>query len=141
MAAGVLIDPLGTLEARAQSLPTRTDPASNLDNIRNNGRLRFAQSDDGVYVGQIVGTGVVEKTGAGVTVLAPSAAGGNTYAGGTEIDEGTLAVAANSALGAAAGGLRFDGGVLRTTASFATTRTAGCSKPAAAPSRRPPARR
>ena len=76
-AAGVLIDPLGTLVARAQSLPTQTDPTSNSDNIRNNGRLRFAQSDDGVYVGQIVGTGVVEKTGAGVTVLAPSA-GGNT---------------------------------------------------------------
>ncbi len=43
------------------------------------GRLRFNQPDDGTYVGQIVGSGVVEKTGAGMTTLAPSAAAGNTY--------------------------------------------------------------
>ena len=121
-AAGVLINPLGTLEARAQSLPTQTDPAANLDTIRNNGRLRFNQPDDGTYVGQIVGSGVVEKTGAGITTLAPSAAAGNTYTGGTEIADGTLAVAADTALGAASGGLTFFGGTLRTTATFATSR-------------------
>ena len=77
------INPAGTLEARAQSLPTQSDPANNLNNIRNNGLLRFAQTDTGTYVGQIVGTGVVEKTGAGVTDAGPVGAGGNTYAGGT----------------------------------------------------------
>ena len=121
-AAGVVIDAGGTLEARAQSLPEQTNPASNVNNIRNNGILRFAQPDTGTYVGQIVGSGRVEKTGAGITTLAPSVAAGNTYSGGTTINEGTLAVGANTALGAAAGGLTFNGGTLRTTASFAMTR-------------------
>ena len=120
--AGVVIDAGGTLEARAQSLPEQTNPASNVNNIRNSGILRFAQPDTGTYAGQIVGSGKVEKTGAGITTLAPSAAAGNTYSGGTTINEGTLAVGANTALGAAAGGLTFNGGTLRTTASFAMTR-------------------
>ncbi|MBP7000598.1 autotransporter-associated beta strand repeat-containing protein [Amaricoccus sp.] len=120
--AGVLINPLGVLEARAQSLPEQTNPVNNVNNIRNNGMLRFAQPDDGVYLGQIVGSGAVEKIGAGVTTLAPSTPAGNTYAGGTRIREGTIAVSANSALGAAAGGLTFDGGTLRTTATFTMAR-------------------
>ena len=88
----------GALEARAQSLPTQTNPANNLSNIRNSGLLRFAQDDTGTYVGQIVGPGLVEKTGGGVTTLAPSVAAGNTYSGSTRLNQGTLAVAANSAL-------------------------------------------
>ncbi|MBP7240455.1 autotransporter-associated beta strand repeat-containing protein [Amaricoccus sp.] len=121
-AAGVLINPLGTLEARAQSLPEQSNPVNNVNNIRNNGRLRFAQDDNGTYLGQIVGTGVVEKTGAGVTTLAPSTPAGNTYTGGTQLNQGTIAVSANNALGAAAGELEFDGGTLRTTATFTMAR-------------------
>ncbi|MFO1208401.1 MAG: autotransporter-associated beta strand repeat-containing protein [Amaricoccus sp.] len=123
-AAGVLINPLGTLEARAQSLPEQANPADNLANVTNNGVLRFAQPDDGIYLGQVVGSGRVEKTGAGVLTLAPSAGAGNSYTGTTTINEGTVSVAANDALGAAASGLILNGGTLRTTASFATARPA-----------------
>ncbi|WP_181172814.1 autotransporter-associated beta strand repeat-containing protein [Mesorhizobium sp. B2-1-5] len=48
--------------------------------------------------------------------------GTNTYTGGTAINGGTLQVSADANLGAAAGGLSFDGGTLRTTDSFATAR-------------------
>ncbi|MFO1141627.1 MAG: autotransporter-associated beta strand repeat-containing protein [Amaricoccus sp.] len=122
--AGVLVNPLGTLEARAQSLPEQADPADNLTNVTNNGVLRFAQPDAGIYLGQVVGNGRVEKTGAGVLTLAPSAGAGNTYTGTTTINEGTVSVAANDALGAVAGGLILNGGELRTTATFATARPA-----------------
>ena len=99
----VTVMPAGVLEARAQSLPLQLDPADNLANVTNDGLVRFAQPDDGSYIGQIVGSGRVEKTGDGVLTLAPSVAAGNSYAGGTSIDGGTIAVAADNALGAAAG--------------------------------------
>ncbi len=67
----VTVMPAGVLEARAQSLPLQLDPADNLANVTNNGLVRFAQPDDGTYIGQIVGTGRVEKTGDGVLTLAP----------------------------------------------------------------------
>ena len=121
--AGVTIDPLGTLEARAQSLPTQTNPASNLNNIRNNGlaALRADRHRHLCRPDRRHRAGSRRPAPASPT-LAPSAAAGNTYAGGTTINEGTLAVAADSALGAAAGGLSFNGGTLRTTASFAMAR-------------------
>ena len=46
----------------------------------------------------------------------------NTYQGGTTINGGTLAVAADANLGAAAGGLAFGGGTLQFLASFTTNR-------------------
>lgn len=101
------VDPEGTLEARAQSLPP---------SVTNDGLVRFAQPDDGTYAGLIEGSGAVEKTGAGVLTLAPAA--GNSYTGGTRINGGTVAVAADGALGAASGSLGFDGGALRLDAGF-----------------------
>ncbi|MCK0206663.1 autotransporter domain-containing protein [Starkeya koreensis] len=62
--------------------------------------------------------GALTKTGAGTVVLT----GANTYAGGTRIEAGTLSVSSNANLGAAAGGLAFDGGTLATTASFDSAR-------------------
>lgn len=92
----VLIESGGTLEARAQSLPTY---GGNIGNVTNNGTVRFNQPDSGTYVGQIVGTGNVEKIGGGLTFLNPQAAEGNTYTGGTTISGGTLAIAQANALG------------------------------------------
>ncbi len=114
----VIVEPDGVLEARAQSLPTKTNPADNVSNVQNDGLVRFTQPDDGTYIGQIIGSGAVEKTGGGVLTLAPVAPGGNTYAGGTTIRDGTIAVGADNVLGAATGALTFDGGALRFDQSF-----------------------
>ena len=92
-AGKMTVDAAGTLEARAQSLPP---------SVIDNGLVRFVQPDSGTYAGLISGTGAVEKTQGGTLILAPTAAGGNTYSGGTIIAAGILAVGdashANAAL-------------------------------------------
>ncbi|WP_407151646.1 autotransporter outer membrane beta-barrel domain-containing protein [Bradyrhizobium sp. ORS 86] len=105
----ILVDPAGTLQARAQSLPPT---------VTNNGLVRFAQTDDGTYTGLISGTGAVEKTGPGTLTLAPTSSGGNSYSGGTRLNEGVVAVGADNALGAATGGLTFNGGTLQFNSAF-----------------------
>lgn len=80
------VDPDGTLAGRAQSMPVSSVAANNVNNILNNGLVRFTQTDDGTYAGQIVGTGGVEKTGAGVLVTTAA----NSYSGGTRVAEGEL---------------------------------------------------
>ncbi|MBR0647286.1 autotransporter outer membrane beta-barrel domain-containing protein [Plastoroseomonas hellenica] len=62
----------------------------------------------------ITGTGALQVTGPGILILT----GANTYAGGTILTQGTLAVAADGALGAATGALTFNGGTLRFDAGF-----------------------
>lgn len=114
-----------TLEAKARSLPTASS-------IHNNGILSFidktTDDDDGIgtYTGQIEGTGQVQMNGDGVVTLAPSS-GGNTYTGGTFINNGTIAIGSDSALGDASGGLTFGtattGGTLRTDADMTLNRT------------------
>lgn len=76
------------------------------------------------YTGLITdgaGTFGIAKKGGGIVQLAA----GNTYSGGTTITEGTLKVAAESALGDT-GGVTFDGigvgGALHTTTSFVAAR-------------------
>ncbi len=108
-AGGFVVNAAGILQARAQSLPP---------SIANNGLVRFAQPDPGTYTGLISGTGAVEKTGAGVLTLAPAAPGGNTYSGGTFLNEGTINVSADNALGAPTGGLTFNGGTLQFGGAF-----------------------
>ncbi len=66
----------------------------------------------------IDGSAALVKTDLGTLVLF----GPNTYTGGTAIDGGTLRIASDANLGAAAGGLSLDGGALNTTASFSTGR-------------------
>ncbi len=68
--------------------------------------------------GVISGTGTLRKTDSGRLVLT----GVNTYSGGTTIGAGTLAVAADTALGASAGGITFTGGTLEATGSFSSAR-------------------
>jgi autotransporter-associated beta strand protein len=101
--ASAVVDTGATLQANAQNLP---------QNVTDNGLVRFAQDNAGTYSGLIAGAGAVEKSGAGTLTLAPATAGGNTYAGGTNIDQGVLAAGADNALGASAGGITFNGGAL-----------------------------
>jgi len=104
----VVVDPGAVIESRAESLPTSSD---NLENIINNGTVRFNRTTDTIapYTGQIVGSGIVEIVGAGTTTLEPLAADGNTYSGGTYIYEGGLAISRDAALGAPTGPLTIDG--------------------------------
>ncbi|WP_230945098.1 autotransporter outer membrane beta-barrel domain-containing protein [Burkholderia territorii] len=98
-----------TLQANAANLPL---------SVTDNGLVRFQQDSAGTYAGTVGGSGAVEKTGAGTLALAPSAAGGNTYSGGTTITQGTLSVAADNALGASSGTLNFNGGTLQLGSAF-----------------------
>lgn len=107
--ATALVDSGATLQANAQNLPA---------SVTDNGLVRFAQDSAGTYAGTISGTGAVDKTGAGVLTLAPTATTGNTYSGGTTIDQGGIAVGADNALGANTGGLTFNSGTLQLTSSF-----------------------
>jgi autotransporter-associated beta strand protein len=67
-------------------------------------------------------SGSVEKTGSGRLVLENSTANANNYTGGTTITAGVLAIGSDTLLGAAAGGLRLNGGTLEATASFTSAR-------------------
>lgn len=114
----VIVDPAGTLQARAQSLPP---------SVLDNGLVRFAQPDAGTYTGALSGTGAVEKTGQGTLTLAPSGANGNTYSGGTTISQGTLAIGADAAIGAASGALVLNGGTLQANQNLSLAPTRAVS--------------
>lgn len=107
-ATSALVDAGATLQSTAQFLPL---------SVTNNGSVRFAQSADDTYIGTISGIGTVTKTGSGKLTLAPSA-GGNSYAGGTRIDQGVLAISADDAIGASTGSLAFAGGTLQFGSNF-----------------------
>ncbi|MFM0069195.1 autotransporter family protein [Paraburkholderia aspalathi] len=105
----VIVDQPGILQARAQSLPPT---------LTNNGLVQFTQDIDGTYAGLIAGTGVVEKDGVGTLTLAPTAAGGNMYSGGTVLNQGILSASADNVLGGSTGGVTFNGGTLQLDSSF-----------------------
>ena len=93
------------LRARAQSLPTTSGDNTNNIILNQGGELNIDQpyADDGTYVGQIVGSGFVRKTGGGTVTLSPDS-GKNTYSGDTLIENGFLAISSNNALGVDANG-------------------------------------
>ena len=66
----------------------------------------------------LTGTSTLVKDDLGTLILA----GNNSYSGGTMLRAGSLSVSADANLGAASGGLIFNGGVLATTESFDTSR-------------------
>lgn len=98
-----------------------------LGNVANAGTLAFNRSDAYTFAGVISNdaltagsAGKVVQMGSGTTILT----GTNTYSGGTTITAGTLSVSRDANLGAASGGLTFNGGVLQITGTgFATART------------------
>ena len=67
----------------------------------------------------VSGVGALTKLGGGRLTLT----GLNTYGGGTNINAGTLQIGADANLGAASGGLIFNGGTLQFTNAVATART------------------
>jgi fibronectin-binding autotransporter adhesin len=86
--------------------------------IVDNAALVFNRTGTLTYGGVISGTGSLAKIGTSTLTLT----GNNTYAGGTTINAGTLAVSSDANLGAASSGLTFGGGTLQSTASFTSNR-------------------
>lgn len=89
-----------------------------IGDITDNATLTFDRSDTSTFAGTISGTGAVNQIGSGTTILT----GANTYGGGTTISNGVLSVSADGNLGAASGGLAFNGGTLQTTSAFTSSR-------------------
>ncbi|MDP6636927.1 MAG: autotransporter-associated beta strand repeat-containing protein [Phycisphaerae bacterium] len=76
--------------------------------VTDNASLVFNRSDDVTFAAKINGTGSVTKLGAGTLTLTAN----NTYAGGTTISDGTLAISDERNLGAAGSPITFEGGTL-----------------------------
>jgi autotransporter-associated beta strand protein/T5SS/PEP-CTERM-associated repeat protein len=87
-------------------------------NVANNGTFAINRSDTFTFGGVISGTGAFAQIGPGTTILTAA----NTYSGGTAINNGVLAVAADANLGAATGGLSFGGGTLQFLSGFTSNR-------------------
>lgn len=72
---------------------------------------------------ELAGVSQLVKTDLGTLVLT----GVNSYTGGTAINGGTLEIGADGNLGAAGGGISFDGGTLRTSADLVSGRSVAVS--------------
>ncbi|CAD5272842.1 Outer membrane autotransporter protein (fragment) [Bosea sp. 21B] len=68
--------------------------------------LTVDQTQDSLYAGTVTGAGRLLKDGSGTLLLT----GTSSYAGGTVIRDGTLAIVADANLGAAGSSIAFDGG-------------------------------
>ncbi|AXA71961.1 hypothetical protein CE205_15810 [Achromobacter insolitus] len=94
------------------------DAASISGNVINDGALVFQQTVDGIFRGDVSGSGSLTASGAGRLSLT----GVNTYTGGTRIEGGMLQVERDANLGATAGSLTLNAGMLATTGSFDSSR-------------------
>ena len=83
------------------------------------GVLTLDSAADSSFLGTISGGGGIAKFGSGTLRLS----GTNTYAGGTDISEGVLEVAADHNLGTSTSDIIFDGGILSFLGSFPSSRT------------------
>ena len=72
----------------------------------------------GTFSGVISGTGSLVKKGSETLSLS----GGNSYSGGATLSAGILSIGADNNLGASGGSVTFDGGALRTTQGFTSSR-------------------
>lgn len=73
--------------------------------VVDNGTLSFSRSDTYTYDGTISGTGAVQQTGTGTTVLTAD----QSYSGGTTISSGTLQLGAGGTSGMVAGNITDNG--------------------------------
>src|SRR5262249_49391296 len=110
-----------TISAGTLQLGNGTTNGTINGNITNNAVLALAPASGTTMTesGVISGTGQVQQTGAGRTLLTAT----NTYTGGTATNPGALQVSADSNLGAATAALAFNGGTLITTGSFTSSRS------------------
>jgi autotransporter-associated beta strand protein len=107
-----------TITAGTLQLGNGGTGGSIVGNVVDNGTFAVSRSDTYTFGGVISGTGGFSQLGPGTTILAAV----NTYSGGTSVNGGVLAVAADANLGAASGGLAFDGGTLQFRSGFTTNR-------------------
>lgn len=84
-----------------------------------NAEIRVLTNTTAHIATTIAGAGGLSKTEGGTLVLE----GNNTYRGGTSFLDGTVSVSSDANLGDAAGGLRFNGGTLATTAGMQSARS------------------
>jgi len=91
-------------------------------NITNNTQVVFDQSTNGTYAGVMSGNGGLFKRGTSEITLT----GTNTYTNGTRIEQGTLRIAADNNLGAAATHVHLlNGGTLLASETFTSARPIG----------------
>ena len=83
----------------------------------NDGKLETQGEDPLILSGVLSGSGALVKSGLGMLTLS----GTNTYSGGTTLTEGRLSISRENNLGAASR-LSFDGGALRVTSGFTSSR-------------------
>ncbi len=102
-----------TISAGTLQLGDGTSNGSVTGAIVDNGILVLNPTGAQTFSNVVTGTGSLRKIGTGTATLS----GTNTYSGGTTISAGTLAVSADTNLGATTGGLTFAGGTLETTAN------------------------
>jgi outer membrane autotransporter protein len=107
-----------TINAGTLQLGNGGASGSILGNVTDNGTFAINRGDTFTFGGVISGSGAFAQIGPGTTILTAA----NTYAGGTAINAGVLAVAADANLGAASGGLAFGGGTLQFLSGFTTNR-------------------
>ena len=88
-----------------------------IGDITNNAGLVFNRSDNVTYSGIISGSGNVTQAGTGNLILS----GINNYNGLTTINSGTISIGSNANLGT--GGVVLDNGMLKTTATFSSSRS------------------
>lgn len=88
----------GTLQVGASSGTGTANGMVGTGDIINNGRLAMWRSNSVAVTNVISGTGILRQSGAGTLVLTAS----NSYAGGTEIANGTVVMSNNNALGSGA---------------------------------------
>lgn len=92
----------------------------------NGGATFDVMGGDAAFFGQLNGSGTLIKSGNGTLTLG----GNNSYAGGTTVNGGTLAVFSDAALGSGGGLLTLNGTTLRTLGTFVSARNVLLNGPA-----------
>ncbi|MGZ8131814.1 autotransporter-associated beta strand repeat-containing protein [Bordetella bronchiseptica] len=102
----------------ARLASTGTFSTARAATLTGNGTFDTADGTALGWTGDIGGAGALVKEGLGTLVLD----GDNHYAGGTTVNAGTVQVARDANLGAAAGAVTLDGGTLAASAGFTSAR-------------------